>query len=189
PRKSEPEIVDPDPNTQPVIAGPGDALLVRLLRLSPVVLPWKSEPEIVDPDPNTQPVTVGPDAWIDRVVHYEGVCAPAGKDDDHGDTFACATPLRLGRRVEGEIGNAWDDDLDVFALTLSEVTTVEVTVTGDAGASAALHGCSGQRLASERDDPDGRLVATLGPGRYYVRVEGGDAAAGAYELTVTARPW
>ncbi|MCP4657809.1 MAG: hypothetical protein GY856_20570, partial [bacterium] len=46
PRKSEPEIVDPDPNTQPVIAGPGDALLVRLLRLSPVVLPWKSEPEI-----------------------------------------------------------------------------------------------------------------------------------------------
>ena len=181
--KNDQETVDPDPNT---VTAPS-RLLVGLVRLNDAA--EKNEQETVDPDPNTNPLTSGPGESRlrrDYLFHYEGVCGPAGKDDDHGDTPTCATPLwidQAGRapvRITGDIGNGWGDDVDLFLLTPSEVMSVEVTVRSDAGASAVLYNRSGQQLAA------GARTITLEPDRYYVRIEG---AEGAYELIVTARSW
>ncbi|MCG8458060.1 MAG: hypothetical protein MI919_17420 [Holophagales bacterium] len=180
--QSEPERVDPDPDT--LLARP-DAPLLDLLRLSRPVRQQKSEPERVDPDPDT--LTAGPDLGVAvQVVGYRGFCDAATLSDDHSDTAACATRLLLDHSVSGTIDNSWDDDVDVFAVTLNDVTTFGVDL-GEADLEAWLGDCRGRRLAADGGDADGRQSWTLGPGRYCLRVEGGDGASGEYRLTATTR--
>jgi hypothetical protein len=104
--------------------------------------------------------------------------------DDHGDSFACATPIH--DRALGELANGWGDDVDVFRFQLCDWRTVEITTTGDADTFGELFDRAGQRLAGDDDGGDGgnfRLVRSLGPGAYFVRVEG-VRSAGAYALAV-----
>lgn len=99
-------------------------------------------------------------------------------NDDHGDTFACATPIGLGT-VAAELENGWGDDEDVFRFRLDEMRSVTIEA---AGVSLGLYDRFGQRLATAA----GAVVRTLVPGTYFVRVDG---AAGAYELTLASSEW
>ncbi len=108
-----------------------------------------------------------------------------GEGDDHGDTLTCATPLHPGRSVAAEIRNRWSDDEDVFRLRLTEMRTVEVATSGDTDTFGSLYDGHGHRLAAADDGGAGsnfRIVKTLSPGLYYLRIEGADAAEGYYLL-------
>lgn len=117
-------------------------------------------------------------------------CCALG-DDDHADTFTCATPLAPGGRAGGELGNGWGDDADVFAFRLEEQRTVVLTASGAADTVGVLYDRAGQQLAADDGGGGGhfRIARTLGPGLYYVRVEGRDGAAGPYRLHLRAVPW
>ncbi len=115
-------------------------------------------------------------------------CAPGG-DDDHADTPWCATPLDPGHVAGGELDNAFGDDEDYFTFVLSGQQTVAIAAAGeDDGVLGVLYDHRGQRLAAgDRcqlgDEP--RLVRSLSPGRYFVRVENPYLRAGSYTLSVT----
>ncbi len=115
----------------------------------------------------------------------EGLCLG---EDDHGETAACASPL--DRRAVGEIRNGWGDDEDFFTFRLRTTRTVRIETRGPTDTFGGLYDRFGHRLA--RADDGGRagnfrIVKTLGPGRYFVRVEGLDGAEGRYALDL--RVW
>ncbi len=153
----------------------------------------KSEdPKEEEPDP----LASCPQASIKRLdseltfrQRSETLCR-AGITDDHGDTFFCATQLEIGQAASGEIRNDWGDDSDVFAFQLSEVRTVEIATDGTADTFGVLFDRFGHRLAIKDNegagDPGFRLVKTLGPGWYFVRVEGRYRGEGTYRLHVDA---
>jgi len=101
-------------------------------------------------------------------------------NDDHGDTFACATAIGPGT-MAAELENGWGDDEDVFRFRLDEMRSVTIEAPG---ASLGLYDRSGQRLAAEGGAV---VVRTLLPGTYFVRVGGGEV--GAYELTLASSWW
>ncbi len=117
----------------------------------------------------------------------------SGEVDDHGDSFPCATFLVPGRTVAGEIGNGWGDDQDVFVVVLggspaTELWALEIEVAGDV--AGGLYDRSGQRLAAGVGDGGFRIVRTVRPGTYYLRVTGGDGTAeGFYALNAEASAW
>ncbi len=105
-----------------------------------------------------------------------------GDVDDHGDSFACATAFYGD--ATGELGNGWGDDADLFRFRLLDYRTLVIASEGDADTYGELYDRNGQRLAGSGDGGEGenfRLVRTLGPGVYFVRVEGRDST-GAYRL-------
>ena len=168
--KTEPEILDPDPDGQ--IVDPSGVL--------------KTEPEILDPDPDGQIAhgVPGLGAGFRQVLVFEPICRPT-ELDDHGDTMSCATPLALGRDFTGELANGWGDDRDVFSFQVNEVATVELLLVAEVrGFAVELTDAAGQRLATERLEPDdgtsAHLASTLAPGRYFFHVNG---AAGAFAIT------
>jgi len=120
-----------------------------------------------------------------------------GELDDHGDSFPCATLLSPGQGMVGEIGNDRGDDSDVFRFVLgspqeTQLRTLVIETTGDLDTFGVLYDRSGQRL--EKADGGGsgsnfRIVRTLGPGTYFVRVEGRDGVQGRYALRVEASSW
>jgi hypothetical protein len=106
-------------------------------------------------------------------------------EDDHGDSFSCATQLRPGT-TSGWIGNDWGDDEDIFAFELDTLRTMHLTLDGAARLSG-IHDHSGQRLAlgNAADDAAGnlqRIVTRLAPGRYFVRVSENQGTQGPYLL-------
>ena len=125
-----------------------------------------------------------------------GLCR-RGELDDHADAFRCATQLALGRAVQrtgvaGEIGNGWGDDADVFSFTLDRLQTVTIETAGTVATLDGLYDRYGQRLAASGHDARGasaRLVKTLPPGRYFIRIAGAHRADGTYDLAVAARDW
>lgn len=127
-----------------------------------------------DPDPEPDGLTTG--------CQY-------GEIDDHGDTLSCATELLPGEKTMGELGR---NDGDVFQFVLARQRTVSIESFGDTDARGALYDHHGHRLAFDGDSVDGsgiRIVRTLGPGRYFVRVEGAGGAEGVYTLRVTDLGW
>lgn len=106
-----------------------------------------------------------------------------GEVDDHGDSPFCATPLH--RRAGGELGNDWGDDHDYFVLTVGELETFRIRSTGETDTFGSLYDHRGYRIAADDDGGPGanfRIVKTLVPGRYWIRVEGRGGAEGAYRL-------
>jgi len=111
------------------------------------------------------------------------VCS-LGPQDDHGDSFLCATEIALGEEQTGEISPATDQD--VFSFTLDSGTAVTITVATVAGEPdlvAGLYGEDGTLLAA-----DARGSRTLTAGRYFVRIEGGTGSGGSYTVSVTGAP-
>jgi hypothetical protein len=117
-----------------------------------------------------------------------------GEVDDHGDSFTCASLLSPGQEMVGEVRNGWGDDGDVFRFILGssqglKLRTVAIETTGALDTFGGLYDRSGQRLDhSDGGGNDGnfRIVRTLGPGAYFVRVEGRGGAEGLYTLRVEA---
>jgi hypothetical protein len=132
--------------------------------------------EEVDPDPfaGSRPGRLG------------GLCG-SGVADDHADDVTCATPLVFTGRMTGEIRNDWRDDEDVFTFVVAELRTVVIETAGDTDTAGALYDRHAQRLAADDDGGSGdnfRIVKTLVPGRYFVRVEGSQRAEGPYRLSL-----
>lgn len=145
---------------------------------------------LVDPEPDPDPLAlcslktlVDPEPDPDPLLAGRGALCPRGGDGRHGDVYACATEVAPDKPATGKLG--WDDDVDVFTFTVVTQRTVTIAAAGDATIRGALYDLSGHRLAVDGDDDGLRLVRTLAPGRYYVRVGG----TGDYALTVAAESW
>ena len=128
------------------------------------------------------------------------VGAGAQSGDDHGNTFAEATPISLGSSIAGRIDPTdpgSDPDVDAFSLDLSGrqgVTDVWIYTTGDLDTAGGLYDLSSNNPFLWNDDSSivGRqynfhLRATLAPGTYYVGVFSADeTTTGSYTLHVEA---
>ncbi len=109
-----------------------------------------------------------------------------GEADDHGGSTLCATPLGPGAAL-GEIQNPWGDDEDVFRFDLAGPRTVEISTRGTTDTMGELYDRHGNRLGHADgggEDGNFRMVRTLSPGAYFVRVAGERYASGPYVLTV-----
>ena len=160
-----------------------------------VHLPTKEDEEEieVEADPQTHSISER-----GRTLHSRlAALCQRGPIDDHGDSFTCATFLNAGRAVSGQIGNGWGDDSDVFTFVLgarreTDLWTVEIEAGGEIETFGILYDQHGHRLAKADGGESGggfRIVDTLRPGTYFVRVEGGYGAKGTYSLKVGASPW
>jgi hypothetical protein len=133
--------------------------------------------------PGEHCVQVTPDAGAAGTLRlrttFFDVCR-LGPQDDHGDSFLCATAIGLGESRTGEIAPA---DQDVFSFTLAAGTAVTIDVTGTPDLLAGLYREDGTLLAA-----DGRGTWPLDAGSYFVRIEGGDGPGGAYTIGVSASP-
>ncbi len=178
---------EPDPNPQPFYSDPCQGFAAGIV--------LKDEDEGEDePDPNPQPSAVYDLPHLTPPAlrfELDGACR-LGEIDDHGDTFTCATPVCLNQGVGGEIWNGWGDDHDLFMFFLSKQQTVAVETTGSSDTFGGLYDRYGHRLG--RADGGGRadnfrIVKTLSPGTYFVRVEGRDGAEGPYTLLLETLDW
>ena len=149
--------------------------------------------EEIEADPDPSPVASRlkkskriPTHSSDRT--YWALCR-ADSLDDYPDNMLCATAIELGRSIRGEISNGWGDDHDIFAFELTTVQTVLIETSGEVDTFGGLYDRSGQRLATAGDDAENaqfRLVKTLQPGMYFVRVEGIAGSRGDYTLAFNA---
>ena len=158
---------------------------------------WEKDDDVIEIDPDqsrTQPFDLlsGSGAPCQRFHHLRD------EVDDHSDTFSCATPAKPGDELAGEIGGkGWEIDRDVFALVLDgsdsgDLWRVELATTGETDTFGGLYDRHGQRLAMADDGGVGanfRIVKTLSPGLFFVRVEGSGRAKGPYSLAIDASPW
>ena len=131
---------------------------------------WESDPiSLVDSGPGLQPLCGG----------EEG--------DEPGDSIACALEIDPGAGMPAEIGPG---DLDVRWFELTTRETVVLESSGEIDTYAQLLDGRGLRLAADDDSGPGanfRIVATLGPGRYYLRVESLGPFGGPYRLELIPR--
>ena len=103
---------------------------------------------------------------------------PTQPGDDHGDSFADASPLTLNAPEygpnEGRIDPA--GDVDYFRVRVSESGTLTVFTSGDMDTRGYLYDSNERQLASNDDGGanDGsnfRIQREVAAGTYYVRVE------------------
>ncbi len=155
--------------------------------------PIEIEPEGVrtclPPEKSTdpEPIEIEPEGLHGRETLDE-LC-DAAELDDHADTFLCATALALGESATGEMGNGWGDDYDLFVFELTAARTVRIETSGEVNTFGGLFDRNGQRLAAAAAGGEGanfRLIKTLAPGLYFVRVEAEAWTEGAYALDVEA---
>ncbi len=134
----------------------------------------------IEPDPRAYGLSQLPAAWAAELCRR-------GEVDDHGDTFACATPIRGELAAAGEIEGSWGDDEDVFRFRLTAPRILEIVSEGPTATVGELLDRFGHRLGLGDGGARGggfRLVRALAPGTYFVRISGAGAAAGPYVLRV-----
>ncbi len=141
--------------------------------------PAKGNPDEDEPDPD--PV-VRPKKQRSETAFHTCLLLRA---DDHGDVTACATDLVLHRPLAATLGDGRGDDGDFFRIATRDWVTISVETRGEVDTVGGLYDHQGHRLRIDDDGGEGlnfRLVETLGPGEYFVRVEGRGGAAGPYRL-------
>ena len=119
--------------------------------------------------------------------------AAAQTADDHGDTFATATPLSLGSSIAGRIDHG--DDHDVFEIDLSGasgLTDVWAYATGEYDSVGSLYD-SNRALLSFSDDSfladslrNFSVRSSVPPGIYYVVVASYAGEPGDYTMHAQA---
>ncbi len=110
-------------------------------------------------------------------------------DDDHADTFDCATDLVMGEPASGEVHRG---DVDTFTFRLDDQATVFIESVSKIDVIGSLYDENGHRLALDDDGGHGddfQITKTLSAGRYFVTVEGRGAAEGSYLLTSELLGW
>ncbi len=147
------------------------------------VEPDEAKDELIEVEPDESRFAAGALGELCRRV----------RRDEHSDVFPCASRLMLGRGVAGEIAGSRGDDRDLFAFELASLETVRLWLAGEGETAVTLHDSRGRRLAWAGDAGIGgssawRRVTALGPGVYFVSVQGWRGAEGAYELEVVALP-
>ncbi len=126
------------------------------------------------------------DSSDDKVYAYSLDGSGDGATDDHGDTFADATPVAVPSTTAGELEAS--GDYDYFRLVVDESTTLTVETTGSTDTYGTLFDGSGSSLASDDDYGAGlnfKIEREVEAGTYYVRVRGYAFSTGAYELRVS----
>jgi hypothetical protein len=130
------------------------------------------------------------DEWESDIIKIRvarpGVPVPSGESaclldpqDDHGDSFLCATEATLGEAQTGEVAGM---DQDVFAFDLAIGTEVSIAVTGEPEVSVGLYAEDGTLVTASA-----RGSRALDAGRFFVRIAG-DSGEEGYELTITENP-
>ncbi len=143
---------------------------------------YKTDPDEYEPEPD--PFIYDPCQSGGPWPTVTAVCRQT-RQDDHGDTLRCATPVSLGQEVEAEIRNGPGDDSDFFTFSVGELTSVRIETSGDGDPAGALYDRHGFRLKTDDDGGRGtnfRIVKTLSPGQYFIRVAGAHGAEGVYRL-------
>lgn len=110
-------------------------------------------------------------------------------EDDHSDTFDCASDLGWDEPVPGEIHF---DDADVFTFQLDDQATVRIESVSEIDLIGSLYDENGYRLALDDDSGQGedfQITRTLSAGVYFVKVEGHGAVEGSYALTGELVTW
>ncbi len=108
-----------------------------------------------------------------------------GGGDDHGNSLATATRVTLPSITTGTIDPG--NDTDWFRFEVSASGAVVMESSGDLDILGTLVDARGRSIV-QNDDGDGsgypnfRMVWTLDPGTYYVRVDSDGAAPGTYAL-------
>ena len=113
-------------------------------------------------------------------------------EDDHGDVRICASSLQPGHEAKGFIHNSWADDHDLFAFLITEAQTIFLETAGPTDTFGTLLDRYGLSLATDEDSghqENFRIVKTLRPGLYFVRIEGSFGAEGSYSLRLENRDW
>lgn len=112
-----------------------------------------------------------------------------GATDDYGNSFLCAAAFvvdALAVNAEISVPGA-TSDYDMFTFTLTSATTVTIETTGSTDVAGSLYNNDGVLLESNDNggnSPNFRIVRSLNPGQYYVRVEGVNDD-GSYTFRVT----
>ena len=110
--------------------------------------------------------------------------------DDHGDSRASATQVRVDNTVNGDIETSGDVDYFAFRGREDRRYIIETTLGTNDDTEIALYAPDGSLIGS--DDDGGRDYASRiewtapASGTYYVAVGGISGATGTYWLTVTA---
>ena len=147
------------------------------------------DPEVIEIDADEGTIEIDPGSRI-----RQELCR-AAEVDDHADRFLCATAVNLGSRVSGAVNSRpWDDDNDLFVVDFDghpgePIRTIVIETRGETDTFGSLYDRFGHRLA--KDDDGGpadnfRIVKTLAPGTYFIRVEG---RQGPYSLAVSSSTW
>ena len=134
-------------------------------------------------DPNAQEPDPHPLVSPPRREVCEGL-----REDDHGDIRFCAASLAIGETVSGRFDKVGGWDRDVFVISITEMQTLCFATSGDSETFGVLTDRSGYYLAREDSGGEGenfRLVKTLTPGQYFLKVDGRN---GDYHLTVEVVP-
>jgi hypothetical protein len=135
----------------------------------------------VDPRP-------GSEGSLEVQMELVDLCQLGPSPDDHGDSFACATEVDLEDQPTGSISGG---DRDVFAFSLDTEETVEIQSDGGIDTSGRLYDETGALLDSDDDGGPGLgflMSQALPAGRYFVRVESSNGAAGTYTLSLDQAP-
>jgi hypothetical protein len=139
-----------------------------------------------------EPLEIDPDGLrISSPLGRSALC-PTDELDDHGDTRRCASFVPLGVRISGELSPTDLDDEDFFQFVLLANQTVRIESQGSLDTFGGLYDDKGHRLAATDgggQEGNFRIVKTLAPGRYFVRVESPDRSQGFYDLTIAAVSW
>ena len=132
------------------------------------------------------------DLQASRLSHYRlgvkffALCDGQSRDD-HADLPLCATPLPLGKSASGRIGEFDRLDEDFFTFRVETQRTVKIAVRSGVQAALTLYDEAGQILDQRQvctRGCAGRIVRTLGQGRYFLRLGGQKATGARYTLTV-----
>ena len=108
--------------------------------------------------------------------------------DDHDDSFACSTALAVGRPMIGELLREEMDDIDVFHLTIDEITTLRFKAEAASPIRGTVYNRTGRRLGGQLGADGFEFVMNLDAGKYFWVIQGENAALDSrYKLVVTRR--
>lgn len=116
--------------------------------------------------------------WLSRTV-----------PDDHGDVRSLASRVGENSTIQGNLEQG--EDVDYYRFEVQDRGTVTAETTGSTDTVGTLENAAGRQLASNDDGGAGenfKIERSLGPGTYYVRVEGFFAATtGRYTVRIRHR--